>query len=117
MLLASVQLWVLLVLHVIIFAMCLVALVDAARRPPAAFPAAGKRTKTFWLVLLGVALAIAFIALPYPLGIGGLGFFIAAMAAGAAGVYLVDVRPAVDPYSGGRGRGPGPRSPGGRGGW
>jgi len=116
---AGIQVVVFLVLHLIIFGMCIVALVDAARRPAAAFTAAGKRTKGFWLVVLGVATAIAFVALPYPVGIGALNFFVAAMAAAAAGVYLADVRPAVGPYSGGRGpRGgrPGGGGPGGRGG-
>lgn len=114
---AGIQVVVFLVLHLIIFVMCLVALVDAARRPASAFTAAGKRTKGFWLVLLGVATAIGFVAIPYPVGIGALGFFIAAIAAAAAGVYLADVRPAVEPYSGGRGpRSGGPRGPGGRGG-
>lgn len=106
---AGVQLLVLLVLYLVAFVMCVYALVDAARRPASAFTAAGKRTKGFWLTILGVATAVAFIALPYPLGAGGMGFFVAALAAVAAGVYLADVRPAVGPYSGrggGSSRGP-----------
>lgn len=123
MIVASVQVVVLFVLHLIALVMCVVALVDAARRPATAFTNAGKRTKGFWLAVLGVATAVAFVAIPYPLGIGALGFFAAALAAAAAGVYLADVRPAVGPYSGTgsggwgpRGRGPGGRGPGGRGG-
>lgn len=105
---AGVQILVLLALYLVVFVMCVYALIDAARRPAAAFTSAGKRTKNFWLMVLGAATAVAFVALPYPLGIGGLGFFIAALAAVAAGVYLADVRPAVGPYSGrgGSSRGP-----------
>lgn len=120
---ATIQVVVLLALYLIVFVMCVVALVDAARRPAPAFTAAGKRTKGFWLAVLGVATAIAFVALPYPIGIGAMSFFVAGIAAAAAGVYLADVRPAVEGHSGrgGRGRGGrggrGPRRPGSGGGW
>jgi len=118
---ASIQVVVLLALYLIVFAMCVVALVDAARRPASAFATAGKRTKNFWLTVLGIATAVAFVALPYPIGIGDMSLFVAGIAAAAAGVYLADVRPAVDPYSGrggrGGGGGRGPRRPGSGGGW
>ncbi|MBC7290340.1 MAG: DUF2516 family protein [Actinotalea sp.] len=105
-LLSSAQGLVFLALSLLVLAMCVVALVDAARRPPAAFTAAGKRTKNFWLAVLGVATAIAFI------GVGNAGFlFFAVIAAVAAGVYLADVKPAIAPYSGRGGNG------GSRGGW
>ncbi len=110
---AGIQVVVLLALYVTVFGMCVVALVDAARRPSSAFTSAGKRTKGFWLMVLGIATAIAFVAIPYPIGIGGMSFFVAGLAAVAAGVYLADVKPAVGPYSGGRG----PRRPGGPGSW
>lgn len=89
------------------------ALVDCLRRPAAAFVTAGKRTRTFWTWVLVAATAVAFISLPPPLGIL-LDFprFLALASAAAAIVYLVDVRPAVAPYSRRR-RGPGPS----RGGW
>ena len=112
---AGIQFLVLLALHVAVFVLCAFALIDAARRPANAFTSAGKRTKGFWVALLGVATAIAFIAIPYPPGSGRLGFFVAGLAAAAAGVYLADVRPAVGPYSGGKGP-RGPRRPGGPGG-
>lgn len=117
---ATVQVVVLLALYLAVLVMCVIALADAARRPASAFTTSGKRTKGFWLVVLGIATAVAFVAVPYPVGIGGMGFFIAGIAAAAAGVYLADVRPAIDPYSG-RGRGGrggrGPRRPGSGGGW
>lgn len=105
--LASVQVAVYLALYVLVFVLCVVALVDALRRPARAFVVAGKRTKQFWSLLLGVATAVAFVALPWPLGIGAMSF-LALISAVAAGVYLADVRPAVRPYSGGSGRSGGP---------
>lgn len=99
------QTLVYLALYLAVFVLSVYALVDAARRPARAFAVAGKRTKQFWTVLLGVATAVAFVALPWPLGIGALSF-LALGSAVAAGVYLADVRPAVKPYSGGRSGGP-----------
>src|SRR6478752_5307543 len=63
--------------------------VDALRHPEKAYVAAGKRTRTFWLVLLGAALAIGFVTLFNPLSIFGLLAFV------GAAVYLADVRPAL----------------------
>lgn len=106
----GIQLVVYLALYLTVFLMCLVALIDAARRTPRSFVDAGKRTKGFWVLVLLVALAVAFVAIPWPVGIGELRF-LAVGSAVAAGVYLADVRPAVDRYSGGG------RSSGPRGGW
>jgi hypothetical protein len=71
---------------VIFFAILLIkvaALIDAVTRRESAFPAVGKQTKTFWVVLLVVALLTTGMSF---LSIAGL---VAAL------VYLVDVRPAV----------------------
>lgn len=79
------------------------AFVDAVRRPAEAFTYAGKRTKVFWLVILGAAFAITFVIFFDVLSIFGI------LTVVAAAVYLVDVRPAVQQYRGGRGgatRGP-----------
>ena len=62
------------------------ALVDAGTRSPAAFVAAEKQTKQFWVILLIVAALAAYIRLFT---------FIAIV---AALVYLLDVRPAVRAY-------------------
>ncbi|ADG75967.1 Protein of unknown function DUF2516 [Cellulomonas flavigena DSM 20109] len=107
----SLQLLLFLVFYVVIFGLSVWALVDCLRRPARAFVAAGKRTRAFWTGVLVAATAVAFICIPPPLGIG-LPFpsFLALASAAAAIVYLVDVRPAVAPYSG---RGGGPA----RGGW
>lgn len=61
----------------------LYAFVHAAMQRPDAYTAADKLTKPVWLVILGVALPLAYI-----LNVMG-----AVGAACAAGVYLVDVRP------------------------
>ena len=94
-------------LYAAVFAITVYALIDALRRPARAFVSGGKRTKQFWTVLLGVATAVAFVAVPPPIGIGALSF-LALGSAVVSGVYLADVRPAIRPYSGG-----GPGRPGG----
>ena len=104
------QVYIYLALFVAIFGASVVALVDAARRPAPAFVNAGKRTKGFWTALLGVATAVAFIAIPYPVGMGALSF-LALGSAVAALVYHYDVKPALGPSRGG------PRGPRTGGGW
>jgi uncharacterized membrane protein len=76
------------------------AFIDAVQRPAAAFSYADKRTKTFWMIVVGIAFALAFVTL----GRNTLSIFgIISVVAGA--VYLVDVRPKVRQYRGGRGSG------------
>ncbi|NLE72470.1 MAG: DUF2516 family protein [Actinomycetales bacterium] len=104
------QALVYLLLYVVVFVLSVYALVDAARRPARAYAAGGKRTKQFWVWVLAAATAVAFVALPPPVGLGFLSF-LALGSAVAAGVYLADVRPAIRPYSGGSGS-RGPRSGG-----
>jgi len=101
-----------------ILALCLWAIVDCATRPAAAFPQAGKRTRGFWLVVLAAAAVVAFLALPLGFVPSTFFWFLAVFSAVAGIVYLVDVRPAVTPYSrrrGGRGPSGGPGPSGGRG--
>jgi hypothetical protein len=106
------QLFLWLLFNVAILALAVWALVDALRRPAQAFVAAGKRTKQIWTIVLVIATAVAFFSVPPPVGLGAFPSFLALLAAVAAIVYLVDVRPAVAPYSRRRG-GDGPA----RGGW
>ena len=80
---------VLLVLGAAAFACEVFAFVDAVRQPEAAYIAASKRTRKFWLILLGVALALGVVTLFNPLSLFGLLAFI------GAAVYLADVRPAL----------------------
>jgi hypothetical protein len=74
---------VLFVLTLAVFATTVYAFVHAALQRPDAYTAAGKLTKPVWLIILGAAALLAWV-----LGITGV-----AIAAVAAGVYLVDVRP------------------------
>ena len=64
------------------------ALIDALTRPTQAFEAAGKLTKTAWLIILSVGVLVGLV-LGGPLSIFNIAALIAAI------VYLVDVRPAV----------------------
>ena len=70
-------------LQIGVMLMTLYAFVHAAMQRPDAYTAADKLTKPVWLVILGVALPLA-----YLLSVMG-----AVAAACAAGVYWVDVRP------------------------
>jgi hypothetical protein len=73
---------VLSVLQIVALVTAVYSFVHAAMQRPDAYTATGKLTKPVWLVILGVAAALTFI-----------GVFGMAIAACAAGVYLVDVRP------------------------
>jgi O-antigen/teichoic acid export membrane protein len=76
---------VLFVLQIAVLATTVYAFVHAALQRPDAYTAAEKLTKPVWLVILGVGVLLALV-----LGITGV-----AIAAVAAGVYLVDVRPKI----------------------
>lgn len=72
-------------------------LIDALKHQPVAFTAAGKASKTIWLVVLGAAIALSLVSFPNPFGLTGI------LAVVGAGVYLADVRPALRQVMG-RGR-------------
>ena len=76
---------VLFVLQIAVLLTTVYAFVHAALQRPDAYTAAEKLTKPVWLVILGVGILLALV-----LGITGV-----AIAAVAAGVYLVDVRPKI----------------------
>lgn len=73
-----------------VFALVVVALalLDALIRPPADFLSANKQKKAFWMLILGLGLAVVLISLS---GID----FLSILALIAALVYLVDARPAL----------------------
>ena len=77
--------YVLAVLQIAVLVTAVYAFVHAALQRPDAYTAAEKLTKPVWLVILGVGVLLALV-----LGITGV-----AIAAVAAGVYLVDVRPKI----------------------
>lgn len=82
------------------------AFVDALRTSAEAFPYASKRTKNFWLLVTGLALAVGVVLVFDPLN------FINIIAVVASIVYLVDVRPAVKQYrAGGSQQNMGPYGP------
>lgn len=83
MLVDSVMGTVVLLLMAVAAALAIYAFVHAALQRPDAYTATGKLTKPVWLIILGVATLLI-----YPLDILGV-----AIAAVAAGIYLVDVRP------------------------
>ncbi|GMA40991.1 DUF2516 family protein [Mobilicoccus caccae] len=68
------------------------AFVDAAMNDKGAYAAEGKQSKTFWLVALGISLAVLFVSVTAILNMFGL------IALVAVGVYFADVRPALKPY-------------------
>jgi hypothetical protein len=76
------------VLWVVLLAVKVFALVDAAIRKDAFYVAADKQNKAFWLVLLGVFLALH-ILIQSPLHVLNLVGYVAAF------VYLADVRPTL----------------------
>jgi hypothetical protein len=77
---------VLQIIFLVLLAVKAFAFIHAATRRPDAYPAAGKMTKTAWLLILGLAVACD-VLLPNTL----------LMIAGtvAAFVYILDVRPAI----------------------
>jgi uncharacterized membrane protein YidH (DUF202 family) len=77
--------YVLFALQMAVLATTVYAFVHAALQRQDAYPAADKLTKPVWLVIIGVAGLLALV-----LGITG-----TAIAAVAAGVYIVDVRPKI----------------------
>jgi 4-amino-4-deoxy-L-arabinose transferase-like glycosyltransferase len=78
---------VMLVLQIAVLVTSVYAFVHAALQRPDAYTAADKMTKPVWLIILGVSVALTSI-LGFVFGVLGM-----AIAACAAGVYLVDVRP------------------------
>ncbi|MEV8045708.1 DUF2516 family protein [Streptomyces griseoluteus] len=80
-------------LKIVLMALAAFALFDAAFRREDAFRAAGKQTKVFWLVILGIALVVSYLF--------SILSILPAAGAVASIVYLVDVRPAVRALTGG----------------
>ncbi|MEY9839122.1 DUF2516 family protein [Streptomyces sp. 846.5] len=75
--------------------------IDAAFRREDAYRAVDKQTKPFWLIVLGLAVAVSVFAVP------GLGQMLSLIGLVAAIVYMVDVRPrirAISPQRRGKGR-------------
>jgi Protein of unknown function (DUF2516) len=103
---STLQGWIVLALSVVALGVEVYAFIDCVRRRPDAFPAAGKRTKSFWLIVTVIAMLLGIVSL------GGLPGLLAIVAVIASGVYLADVKPALDQVMGrGGGRTDGPYGP------
>lgn len=89
-LLGSVQLGLALLLSVIALGLEVFALAHAARQRPDAFAAAGKSTKQRWVLGLVLAVALGIISLGPGLGL------LTIIGVVIAGVYLADVKPAIE---------------------
>ncbi|WP_354644972.1 DUF2516 family protein [Kitasatospora camelliae] len=76
------------------------AFVDAATRREDAYRAADKKTKPFWLVVLGLSLGLDLL-----FGANPVTGFLTLIGLVASIVYMVDVRPAIKQLTDGRGRG------------
>jgi hypothetical protein len=100
--------WISWVLVVAAFVVEAWAFIDAVRRPTPAFPAAGKRTKPFWLIITGVCLAVGFFSAAYNVSI--IQILPIAAFIGAA-IYLTDVRPKVREFGAGGQSRQGPYGP------
>jgi len=74
------------------------AFIDALTRSDAAFRAASKMNKLFWLLVLGIVVAWDAFIPNGPFGFVGIAGIVASI------VYIVDVRPAVRTYGGRSGR-------------
>jgi hypothetical protein len=85
----SIQILIGLVFGVAALVLSVFGLVDALRHRPEAFTAAGKASKTIWLVVLGVAVALSFYNFPSPFQLPWI------LAVVGSGVYAADVRPAL----------------------
>ncbi|GLW96418.1 DUF2516 family protein [Microtetraspora sp. NBRC 16547] len=89
------------------FILSISALIHAVRIPSRAFQAAGKQTKQLWMIILGLATLFTFAAAVNYLGIGmGMPGLLTILSVIASGVYLADVKPAVNQYRGGGNQGP-----------
>ena len=93
---SQIQGWIILGLGVLALAAEAYALVHAVRQRPDAFTAAGKQSKVFWGAALALATLLGFAVLG-----GGFGI-LAIVGIVIAGVYLADVRPAIDTVMGRR---------------
>ncbi|MFE5089927.1 DUF2516 family protein [Streptomyces sp. NPDC056638] len=82
-------------LYMVMLALAVVALVMAATAREDAYRAADKQKKSFWLIILGITVAVNLFV---PM------LFLQLAGAVASIVFLVDVRPALRAVSGGGGR-------------
>ncbi|MEV8456473.1 DUF2516 family protein [Streptomyces sp. NPDC052095] len=90
-------------LYLLMLVLAVVALIMASMAREDAYRAADKQKKSFWLIILGITVAVNLFVPMLFLQLAGLV---------ASIVFLVDVRPALQAVAGGRGRGGGSSSDG-----
>ncbi|MCR6712337.1 MAG: DUF2516 family protein [Demequina sp.] len=86
------QLTIVVIIAIVVFVAAAWALIQAFRFPADAYVAAGKRTRTFWLAITGVATLFAFLCLPPASGFNVF-FLLETAAAAATLIFFVDVLP------------------------
>ncbi|MDY6052329.1 MAG: DUF2516 family protein [Rothia sp. (in: high G+C Gram-positive bacteria)] len=84
-----------LALALVVAALAVFALIEAARASSHAYQSAFRRTKGFWVGVTGAAAAFSVVTLWQTWTFGGGSIFLQLIAATAVGVFLADVRPAV----------------------
>jgi Protein of unknown function (DUF2516) len=98
----SIQALIMFAFGIAALGLSLFGLIDALRHRPDAFTAAGKRTKNFWLLVLGVAVALSILSVYRAFSITWI------LAVVGAGIYAADVRPALRRVMGRGSSGDGP---------
>jgi hypothetical protein len=98
----SIQALIMFAFGIAALGLSLFGLIDALRHRPDAFTAAGKRTKNFWLLVLGVAVALSILSVYSAFSITWI------LAVVGAGIYAADVRPALRRVMGRGSSGDGP---------
>lgn len=88
--LGNIQMGIMMLIQVGVFALTTIAFIDSLRFSDEAYKAIDRHSKALWCIILGVAAALAFVNLPITGGTGGLGLLgIASIV--AAGIYLGDM--------------------------
>ncbi|GAB1822924.1 DUF2516 family protein [Herbidospora sp. RD11066] len=99
-------------LTVAAFGMSAWALIHAIRTPARAFQAAGKLSKNLWMIFTALATLFTLAAATGYMGEGMYMLnFLTIASVIASGIYLADVKPAVNEYKGGSGGNQGPYGP------
>lgn len=84
-----------LALALVVAALSIFALIEAARASSYAYQSAFKRTKGFWVGVTGASVAFSVLMVWQSMAVGGGSVFMRLIVATAVGVFLADVRPAV----------------------
>lgn len=109
MIAATLSFWILFAVGLVALAVQVWAFADCLRAKPEDFERTFKRTKQFWLLITGLSMLMGIFYLLVPATSMGLLLNVAACV--GAGVYLADVRPAIQQVRGNGNRPMGPYGP------